>query len=232
MNRNEIGNRIRIIREEKHLSEDAFLEKVFGKNAFFSKNFTSGMLSKIENGTYLPPVELLYAIDQKQFGTSDQILFGEELLPVWELQEILGQLKNEIFDKFINILERVLPQPKWDTSILEDENLSLCSLRFREIRKAMGLNQSEMANRLGVSKNTVYSNEKLVDYPKTQYLLNFCIKNKCSSVYLLDTFESLPYRLQVMQVILSAYSYQEQRIMVQKYKYFFNRHFGNYFPKK
>lgn len=212
-NYSQIGKRVHSCRKGKGYSLESFRTRLIDERRF-DIGGTVGTLSRIEAGELLPSVELLIAMDGTGFATPDWILFGEERLPVFHLKEIVRHMDSPAFYDFEEVCDSLVPE---EDNFFDNLVEIQVSMRFREIRKHLGLTLGKAASRLAMNLNTVSQHERSDKFPEAKYLLAFCREFGASASYILGTYNSLPERLLEIQELLGACSFEMQGDFVRKF---------------
>lgn len=227
-----IGSRIIECRKKKRLSQKGFLASIMEESGCCD-DMSDATLSKIEQGDSLPSAEFLVGLNRTFFVTPDYILFGEERLPVFQLADTLKRLSENEFERFFTLLCDLSEKwahpakPKNTAHRSADGNPIILdvSRRLQEVRKQKHLNQSELAKLLGVSRNTVSANERILErkpngnqylFPPMHYIYTFCQKLDVSASYILDAYCGISPRLFRFQEALPDFSHSTQLQLVKK----------------
>lgn len=205
-----IGLRIRSFWDNNGHKPKGFRDHLMDKGELDS-GITVGTLSKVQAGKMLPPIELLIAMDAADFATPDMVLFGEERLPIFQLQEIVQRMDTKAFEKFADACSSLTSEPK-------DYGEIWIAERFREIRKREGLSLAATADRLSVNINTVNWHEKTDSLPRTRYLFKFCREFNVSAAYILGVNKKLPARLRPLQELIYDCSLDEQSSFIRRFE--------------
>lgn len=93
----------------------------------------------------------------------------------------------------------------------------MISEKIKELRKAAGLSQAELARRLDVTRSSVNAWEMGLSAPTTQYVVGMCKLFRVSADYILGTEADVT-------VSLNGYSQEEVELIFQLLRYFDKKH--------
>jgi len=193
----EIGKRVRLLREKFHLTESSFVSKIIVDGGKCSVS----MLNRIENGKQLPTSEFLCSI-KETFGVNiDELLFGKKITEVALLSELRnkGKSRNTVYQEFIRACYALCDNFKFD-----DENITC----MRETREKNSIPIDSVAKACRVSVKSIYRIEQGNTMISTKHLITYHNLFGLSADYIIaNSFMDLPYELDSM---LNGYSYYTQ----------------------
>lgn len=193
----EVGKRVRLLREKFHLTESFFVSKIIVDGGKCSVS----MLNRIENGKQLPTSEFLWCI-KETFGVNiDELLFGKKITEVALLSELRnkGKSRNTVYQEFIRACYALCDNFKFD-----DEDITC----MRETREKNSIPIDSVAKACRVSVKSIYRIEQGNTMISTKHLITYHNLFGLSADYIIaGSFMDLPCEL---DSILNGYSYYTQ----------------------
>ncbi len=206
-----IGERIKIIRTEKKLTQKEFTEKLSCYSGDEKDLTRKYIISRVERGHQLPTTKMLINIANVFNKSVDNILFGKTNSEVNILSAINKNNNLNKYDKFIELCLKVAE----DYKPIDDEHISENFIGVREIREENSIPIDILADSFGMSIKNMYRMENRSYLPPTSFLIDFCKLFKVSADYILfQCYYILPIEL---NDILVNFTYSTQKELMQKF---------------